>query len=51
MNSQFESFITFDDNKIKEKIIEKFIDARKERIKILGNEQSKEIEKEFFTIN
>ncbi len=45
---RFNNLISKKDNEIKEKIIEKFLEVRDERIKLLGEDQSKEIEKRIF---
>ncbi len=44
----FNNLISNDDNEIKEKIIKKFSEVRNDRIKLLGEDQSKEIEKRIF---
>ena len=44
----FNNLASNDDNEIKEKIIQKFQEVRNDRIKLLGEEQSKEIEKRIF---
>ena len=46
--SEFSSLITSDNNLFEEKIINKFKESRNERTKILGEEQSQEIEKRIF---
>ena len=46
--NQFQDLISLGDNIFKKEIINKFIQKRKERIKLLGNDQSKEIEKRIF---
>ncbi len=46
--ADFEGLISLDNNQFKEKIIEKFNESRNERIKLLGENQSKEIEKRIF---
>ena len=46
--NEFKELITFKDEIFKEKIIEKFNQSREERIKLLGENQSKEIEKRIF---
>ena len=46
--SEFSSLITSDNNLFKEKIINKFKESRNERTKILGENQSQEIEKRIF---
>ena len=45
---EFEKLIVLNNNEFKEKIINKFKDSRNERIKLLGEDQSKEIEKRIF---
>jgi preprotein translocase subunit SecA len=45
---EFENLIGLNDNEIKEKIINKFKNSRNERVKFLGDYQSKEIEKRVF---
>ncbi len=44
-NEEFRNLISLKDKELKEKIIEKFESVRNERIKLLGENQSKEIEK------
>ena len=44
----FNNLISNDEKEIKEKIIKKFLEVRNDRIKILGEDQSKEIEKRIF---
>ena len=44
-NEDFRNLISLKDKELKEKIIEKFESVRNERIKLLGENQSKEIEK------
>ena len=44
-NEEFKNLISLKDKELKEKIIEKFESVRNERIKLLGENQSKEIEK------
>ncbi len=46
--SEFEEITSSSDDMIKQKVIKKFNMARDERTKVLGNEQSKEIEKRIF---
>ncbi len=46
--SEFESLITLEDNLFKEKITKTFNEVREERLKLLGDNQSKEIEKRIF---
>ncbi len=46
--SEFKNILALNNNVLKEKIKEKFLEARKERTKILGESQSKEIEKRIF---
>ncbi len=46
--SEIENLISLNDNALKEKIIQKFEEVREKRIKIIGKEQSKEIEKRIF---
>ena len=46
--NEFKELITFKDEIFKEKIIEIFNQSREERIKLLGENQSKEIEKRIF---
>ena len=46
--TEFNDYIALKDKKLVEKILEKFLQRRKERIKLLGEEQSKEIEKRIF---
>ena len=45
---EFKNLISLKDDEIKEKIIDKFKISRDERIKLLGEDQSKEIEKRIF---
>ena len=45
---EFENFISLDDNNFKKEILFKFEETRKERIKLLGDDQSKDIEKRIF---
>ena len=47
-DTEFRSLIESKDKEFKEKIINKFKIARRERTNLLGNEQSKEIEKRIF---
>jgi len=47
-DQEFQGFIGLNDRSFKEKINSKFIDARNERIKILSEKKSKEIEKRIF---
>ncbi len=44
----FNNLISNDDSEIKEKITKKFLEVRNDRIKLLGEDQSKEIEKRIF---
>ena len=46
--NEMEELISIKDNDLKEKIINKFNESRNERIKILGEEHAKEIEKRIF---
>ena len=46
--TEFNDYIALKDKKLVEKILEKFLQKRKERLKLLGEEQSKEIEKRIF---
>ncbi len=46
--SQFNELILLNDASFKEKIIQKFEESRNERLKLLGEDQSKEIEKRIF---
>jgi preprotein translocase subunit SecA len=46
--TQFKDLISYKDNQIKEAITNWFLNAREERIKLLGTDQSKEIEKRIF---
>ncbi len=46
--TEFNDYIALKDKKLVEKILEKFLQRRKERLKLLGEEQSKEIEKRIF---
>ncbi|MDA9609042.1 preprotein translocase subunit SecA [Candidatus Pelagibacter sp.] len=46
--SELKSLISAKDDKLKEKIINKFSESRDERIKILGEDHAKEIEKRIF---
>ena len=46
--TEFEDYIALKDKKLVEKILEKFLQRRNERFKLLGEEQSKEIEKRIF---
>ena len=46
--SEFKNLISLNDNEFKNKIIEKFNSKRKERIDLMGEDQSKEIEKRIF---
>jgi preprotein translocase subunit SecA len=46
--SELKSLISTKDGELKEKIINKFSESRDERIKILGEDQAKEIEKRIF---
>ena len=45
---EFNSIISLEENKLREKIVEKFKNAREERIVLLGENQSKDIEKRIF---
>ncbi len=45
---EFENLITLEENLLKQEIIKKFNEVREERIKLLGDDQSKEIEKRIF---
>jgi len=47
-DKDIENFISLKDDEIKKKIFEKFNESREDRIKLLGDEQSKEIEKRIF---
>ena len=47
-DKEFENLISLKDHELKEKINFKFLDARNERIKLLGEEKSKEIETRIF---
>ncbi len=44
----FNNLISNNDNEIKDKIIKKFLEVRNDRIKLLGEDQSQEIEKRIF---
>ena len=46
--NEFESLISLKDSSFREKIFNKFKESREDRIKILGEDQSKEIEKRIF---
>jgi len=46
--SEFETLISLNDSALKEKINNKFKESREKRVKIIGEEQSKEIEKRIF---
>ncbi|MDB3942297.1 preprotein translocase subunit SecA [Candidatus Pelagibacter sp.] len=46
--SELKALISVKDSELKEKIINKFSDSREERIKILGEDHAKEIEKRIF---
>ena len=46
--TEFNDYVALKDKKLVEKILEKFLQRRKERLKLLGEEQSKEIEKRIF---
>ena len=46
--SEIENLISLNDNALKEKITQKFEEVREKRVKIIGKEQSKEIEKRIF---
>ena len=45
---EFKNILSLEENKLREKITEKFKSARKERSKLLGENQSKDIEKRIF---
>jgi preprotein translocase subunit SecA len=45
---EFKELISSKDDEIKEKIINKFSESRQERIKLLGEDHAKEIEKRIF---
>ena len=45
---EFKELISSKDDEIKEKIINKFLESRQERIKLLGEDHAKEIEKRIF---
>jgi preprotein translocase subunit SecA len=47
-NNEYEGLVNLKDQDFKEKINSKFIESRDERIKILGEEEAKEIEKKIF---
>ena len=47
-DQEFEELIASKDEELKEKILSKFNESRNERIKILGEDYSKEIEKRIF---
>ena len=46
--SEFENLTTLEESSLKQEIIKKFNEVREERIKLLGDDQSKEIEKRIF---
>ena len=46
--SELKELISGKDSELKEQIIQKFLESRKERIKILGEDHAKEIEKRIF---
>ena len=46
--NDFENLISLNENEFKKKIIKKFSESREDRIKLLGEEKSKEIEKRIF---
>ena len=46
--SELKSIISAKDGELKEKIINKFLESRNERIKVLGEDHAKEIEKRIF---
>ncbi len=50
-DNQFQELISLEENDFKKKITDQFENNRNERIKILGDERSKEIEKNFVTVN
>ena len=47
-DKDFENFISLNNDEFKKKLFEKFNESREDRIKLLGDEQSKEIEKRIF---
>ncbi len=47
-NDEINNLITTDDTNFKKRIMNKFDECRKERVKLIGEEQSKEIEKRIF---
>tara|TARA_B100001063_G_scaffold236473_1_gene256286 strand:+ start:1122 stop:3668 length:2547 start_codon:yes stop_codon:yes gene_type:complete len=47
-NNEINNLITADDTNFKKRIINKFDECRKERVSLIGEEQSKEIEKRIF---
>ena len=46
--NEFKELISSSDNEIKEKILNKFIESRNDRINLLGEDRAKEIEKRIF---
>jgi preprotein translocase subunit SecA len=46
--NEFKELISSSDNEIKEKILNKFIESRNDRINLLGEDHAKEIEKRIF---
>ncbi len=46
--NELDNLILLNDNILREKITEKFTESRKRRVKIIGEDQSKEIEKKIF---
>ncbi len=46
--NDFQNLLTIKDNELKIKIDDKFIESRNERIKLLGEDQSKQVEKRIF---
>ncbi len=48
IDKDFDNLVSLDNNQFKEKIIEKYNESRNERTKLLGENQSKEIEKRIF---
>ena len=46
--AELKELISAKDDKIKEKIINKFLESRKERVKLLGEDHAKDIEKRIF---
>ena len=47
-NNEIEDLINLKDQELKEKVISKFLDTRKERIKFIDEEKAREIEKRIF---